>query len=57
MWLRLLHCYLLPLITFHDRDLSAASQAQSEHIQLLHKMDEQIEQVSIQVVQVSTIFS
>ena len=53
LWLRLLHCYLLPLITFRGEDLPAVSLAQSEHIQLLHRMDQQVEQVSIQTLKVS----
>ena len=49
MWLRLLHCYLLPLITFHHEDLEAVSLAKDKHIHSLLAIDQRMEEVSIAI--------
>lgn len=46
MWLRFLHCYLLPVITFQYEDLAAVSLAHSDHVQALHIIDEQLEDIA-----------
>lgn len=52
MWLQLLHCYLLPLITFQREDLLAVSLAQTNHMQLLHCMDQGLEEISLKASEV-----
>lgn len=55
MWLRLLHCYLLPLITFHQEDLLAVSLAQNNHIQTLRVIDEGVEEISAETSKVGDV--
>ena len=53
MWLELLHCYLLPLITFHSEDFQAVSQTQAHHLRLLSSIDESLEEISSMVFKVN----
>lgn len=57
MWLRLLHCYLLPLITFHHEDLEAVSQARNDHTQLLCVIDQHMEEISLAALKVGILAS
>jgi len=41
-WLRLIHCYLLPLISLYHEDLPAVKGAQASHFELLASLDQQI---------------
>ena len=52
MWLQLLHCYILPLITFHSGDFQAVSRAQTDHMQLLSSIDESLEEISLKTFKV-----
>lgn len=53
MWLQLVHCYLLPRVTFHREDFEAVSQAHSHHTQLLNNIDRSLEEVSLKSFKVS----
>ena len=51
-WLRLIHCYLLPLISLHHEDLPAVQAAQTSHFQLLASVDQQILDNSTKIMKV-----
>lgn len=53
MWLKLLHCYLLPMITFHCGDFEAVCRAQTAHMQLLNSVDQSLEDISSQTFKVN----
>ena len=53
MWLRLLHCYLLPLITFHQEDLEAVALGRKDHSQTLCQLDKRMEEISSSTLKVN----
>lgn len=54
-WLRLIHCYLLPVISLHHEDLPAVQVAQTSHFQLLANIDQQILDNSTKIMKVRKI--
>ena len=55
-WLKLLHCFLLPLISFNQDDLAAMETASSSHSVLMAPLDESIAAVASQSMKVSHTF-
>lgn len=49
-WLRLLHCYLLPLISLHQGDAPAVESAHSAHQEVLASLDSRILEGSSEVI-------
>lgn len=51
--MRLLHCYLLPLVTLHHEDLVGVEMAHTAHTELLESLDKKMLDTSEQSMKVS----
>lgn len=52
-WFRLVHCYLLPLVTFSADDLQSVEEVKREHMRTLAALDQAILAITTQTMQVS----
>ena len=51
-WLQLVHSYLLPVLTLYQEDLAAVHMAKQHHQHVLLTLDQDIEDLSAQIVKV-----
>lgn len=54
-WIRLLHCYLLPLISLHGNDTCAVEWAHSQQLLSIERLDQQMQQIASEKTEVKTL--